>query len=201
MAVAREAWKTSGFLRGVGIPAPSGQFTVGCVDLMKQVKEGEEDVFVRLFYPTATPAGEVSTDRYALWYPHKNYVRGYLHFTKSKAIGLQASLRSTLLSEFFQHITSFRYLFGFWFCNLSAPRSPTIISAPLYTEVTAQKAVDDDTTTASVSPSGDEGASAEPSTFPVIVYSHGLGGMRSTYSGICSDLASHGYVVAAVEHR
>ena len=103
MAVAREAWKTSGFLRGVGIPAPSGQFTVGCVDLMKQVKEGEEDVFVRLFYPTATPAGEVSTDRYALWYPHKNYVRGYLHFTKSKAIGLQASLRSTLLSEFFQH--------------------------------------------------------------------------------------------------
>ena len=37
--------------------------------------------------------------------------------------------------------------------------------------------------------------------FSVIVFSHGLGGMRTTYSAICCDLASHGYVVAAVEHR
>ena len=37
--------------------------------------------------------------------------------------------------------------------------------------------------------------------FPVVVYCHGLGGMRCDNSGICCDLASHGYVVAAVEHR
>ena len=37
--------------------------------------------------------------------------------------------------------------------------------------------------------------------FPVVVFSHGLGAMRTTYSGICCDLASHGYVVASVEHR
>ena len=36
---------------------------------------------------------------------------------------------------------------------------------------------------------------------PVIVYSHGLAGMRTINAGICCDLASHGYVVAAVEHR
>ena len=42
---------------------------------------------------------------------------------------------------------------------------------------------------------------AKKPLFPVIVFSHGLGGMRTTYSGICCDLASHGYVVAAVEHR
>eukprot|EP00124_Ichthyophonus_hoferi_P003261 Ihof_evm3s274 gene=Ihof_evmTU3s274 len=36
---------------------------------------------------------------------------------------------------------------------------------------------------------------------PVMVFSHGLGGMRTTYSYFCSDMASHGWVVAAVEHR
>ena len=37
--------------------------------------------------------------------------------------------------------------------------------------------------------------------FPVVVFSHGLSAMRTICCGICSDLASHGYVVAAVEHR
>lgn len=42
---------------------------------------------------------------------------------------------------------------------------------------------------------------AASATFPVIVYSHGLGGMRTCYSATACDLASHGYVVACVEHR
>ncbi|GAB1606632.1 platelet-activating factor acetylhydrolase-like [Argonauta hians] len=38
-------------------------------------------------------------------------------------------------------------------------------------------------------------------TFPVVVFSHGLGGMRTTYSTLCVDLASHGFIVVTVEHR
>ena len=38
-------------------------------------------------------------------------------------------------------------------------------------------------------------------SFPALVFSHGLGGSFFTYSAICCDIASHGYVVAAVEHK
>lgn len=37
--------------------------------------------------------------------------------------------------------------------------------------------------------------------FPVAVFSHGMGGTRTTYSAYCTALAGSGIVVAAVEHR
>ncbi|TKA24944.1 hypothetical protein B0A50_06042 [Salinomyces thailandicus] len=45
-----------------------------------------------------------------------------------------------------------------------------------------------------------EGASEEPS-FPLILFSHGLGGMRTMYSSVCGEFASYGFVVVAIEHR
>lgn len=37
--------------------------------------------------------------------------------------------------------------------------------------------------------------------FPVVIFSHGLGGSRTMYSTVCGDLASYGFVVIAMEHR
>ncbi len=39
-----------------------------------------------------------------------------------------------------------------------------------------------------------------PARFPVIVFSHGLGSTGFNYTSLIEDLASHGYVVAAIEH-
>jgi len=40
-----------------------------------------------------------------------------------------------------------------------------------------------------------------PELLPVIVFSHGLGACRYFYSMLCLQLASHGIVVGAIEHR
>ncbi|RPB04161.1 hypothetical protein L873DRAFT_1825756 [Choiromyces venosus 120613-1] len=37
--------------------------------------------------------------------------------------------------------------------------------------------------------------------FPLMIFSHGLGGTRAAYSSICEEFASYGFVVCAMEHR
>ena len=39
------------------------------------------------------------------------------------------------------------------------------------------------------------------SRFPIMVFSHGLGGSRNAYSQWCGSMASYGIFVAAIEHR
>ncbi|GAA5872305.1 hypothetical protein JCM3774_003339 [Rhodotorula dairenensis] len=47
----------------------------------------------------------------------------------------------------------------------------------------------------------DDTPSQAKTRFPVVVFSHGLSGTRTTYSQWCGEIASRGYVVAAIEHR
>lgn len=45
-----------------------------------------------------------------------------------------------------------------------------------------------------------EGTDREP-VFPLLMFSHGLGGSKTAYSSLCTEFASYGFVVCAVEHR
>ncbi|KAK9462336.1 platelet-activating factor acetylhydrolase, isoform II-domain-containing protein [Lipomyces oligophaga] len=44
-------------------------------------------------------------------------------------------------------------------------------------------------------------AAPEGQKWPVVLFSHGLGGTRNTYSQFCGSMASHGFIVIAPEHR
>ncbi len=91
MAAGGEVWKRNGVVRGVGIPSPSGQYSVGCVSLMHLFPGETDTLLVRLFYPTSQLSGE-----YTKWVPNRRYTKGYFQYSKVKAPGLI----STLISPF-----------------------------------------------------------------------------------------------------
>ena len=43
-------------------------------------------------------------------------------------------------------------------------------------------------------------ATAQPGTYPLIIFSHSSGGHRQQSTFLCTHLSSHGYVVAALDH-
>ena len=89
MAGVEEGWKTGGVLKGPGIPAPSGQYRVGCVDLMCQLEGDDKGLLVRLHYPTEATAQQGY--QYSNWYPHKHYIRGLLNTIKLTFPGLMST--------------------------------------------------------------------------------------------------------------
>ena len=97
MAGVREGWKTGGILKGPGIPAPTGQYRVGCVDLMHQLEGDDRGLLVRLYYPTeATPGAGYA---YSNWYPHKNYIKGLLDYSNVKGAGFMSWVIGGLTGE------------------------------------------------------------------------------------------------------
>lgn len=91
MAAAHADWKTSGLIKGIGIPAPSGSYEVGCLHLMHQ------DLFMRLYYPAQE--GSINY-QYAKQEYDPKYKKAILDFLDLKLSGLIAGVLGFFMSTY-----------------------------------------------------------------------------------------------------
>ena len=101
-------WKKTGILKGIGLPSPSGQHRVGCVDVLPLCPGEESGLLFRLYYPTEATAD--SGYHYPPWLPNKIYATGYLVYKKHSSLvaGALGSLFNALCgkvtSESYSHV-------------------------------------------------------------------------------------------------
>jgi dienelactone hydrolase len=67
-----------------------------------------------------------------------------------------------------------------------SPETQDIFTVPLRDDHRSQTAV--------------RNATAQPGTYPLIIFSHSSGGNRRQSTFLCTHLSSHGYIVAALDH-
>ena len=146
-----------------------------------------ETVLLTLYYPSAFGTGvgkdPAGRDRWSreTWLPHpRTYV--------SKGYGTFAGLPHWLAVGWFFVTTWFTKLPAFQNAKLADHWAPECNSKIGGTKVKNQQGTPP------------EGYPERP-VFPLLMFSHGLGGTRTTYSSVCGEFASYGFVVCAVEHR
>ncbi|KAF2998296.1 hypothetical protein E8E13_007348 [Curvularia kusanoi] len=184
------------------LPPPSGPYSIGNMEIEVPVenprtisnikRDGRhllqlETVLVTLYYPAALgtgagqdPAGHKNWSR-ETWLPRPRVqtARGYAHF---------AGLPDWTVISFMAATSMLTKLRGF--------RNPP----PATHWPPGGNAKQNGYKLKNQQGPPPEGHDGEP-VFPLLMFSHGLGGTRTAYSSLCSEFASYGFVVCAVEHR
>ena len=146
-----------------------------------------ETVLISLYYPSALgsgagndPGGHKNWSR-EIWLPHprSEMSKGYAKF---------AQMPQWLLVIWF-FLTA-------WFTKLPAFRNAKL-AEHWPPEQNSKKRGWKDKNHKGIQPKGQP----EQPVFPLVMFSHGLGGSRTAYSSVCGEFASYGFVVCAVEHR
>jgi len=83
----------SAMSKGIGMPVPSGQHRVGCMDVMPLCKGDDSGLLFRLFYPTE--ANPDSRYHYPPWLPSELYAKGLLSNERlQQAVGTRATIEA-----------------------------------------------------------------------------------------------------------
>lgn len=173
------------------LPPYSGPYDVGVVDIEapckpRQLGEG-------IVRESGEPALKLETVLFSLYYPSVKGARSEAahHTWIPKPVGLHGEgyARFVGANNWF---TNSVFTFGLW-ALAGGNAIPASVDVPIH---------------GTARPSHESGGLAvQPDdnyglpTFPVIVFSHGMASSRTSYTQWCGELASRGYVVAAIEHR
>jgi len=172
------------------LPPYTGPYDVGTIDLEVPC-EDKRQLSEAVFRDTGKPAFALDTVLFSLFYPT---VKGAVS-QKPKHLWIPKPLYLTAEGYArFAHINNFftNNLFTFALWALAGSTSiPANVDVPLHGTVKGYYDYE------TQHPIDDYGLPA----FPVIVFSHGMASSRTSYTQYCAELASRGYIVAAIEHR
>lgn len=171
------------------LPEYTGPYEVGTIDL-EAACDGRK-ITDASFKDSGKPAFELETVFFSLYYPavKGSVARKPNHLWIPKPIALHAEGYAR-----FAHINNFVFnnifTFGLW-ALAGSTSIPAKVDVPLHGTVKGYQHLEAE------HPSDDYGLP----TFPIIVFSHGMASSRTGYTQYASELASRGYIVAAIEHR
>jgi platelet-activating factor acetylhydrolase len=185
------------------LPPYTGPYEVGILDVETEVhkrvlhdailKETGEKAFelstlaITLYYPSSLPVAPPSARPWARpWLP--------------QPVSLIGVGYARLAGIMFRPLQSV-FTFGLWFLG-SGTVIPGVVDAPILKE--GGKLLDESAGASydTIKPEHQElRRSGKSRLLPCVVFTHGMAGMSQSYSHYLGSIASHGYVVAAVEHR
>ncbi|KAK2594065.1 hypothetical protein QQS21_008214 [Conoideocrella luteorostrata] len=157
------------------LPAYTGPHAVGTIDLEIPLNPPRL-ISDTIYKDTSKPAFELQTVLFTLYYPtNKDYKSPHpLHYWIPKPISLTARGFAKFAHADYFFIRPI-FTFALW-AMVGSVTIPAEVDAPLLT-------------------------SQEKHKHPVMVFSHGMASSRTDYTNYLGELASRGYVIAALEHR
>jgi len=170
------------------LPAYTGPHQVGTIDL--EIPCDPRRINDATLKDGGHPAFQVETVLFTLYYPsvkgvvsHKSH-----HHWVPRPLGIVGAgyARFARISNFF---TNSLMTFGLW-ALVGGTKIPAHVDVPLHDGPIILETPDALTSTMDTF-----------AGFPVMVFSHGMASSRTQYTQYCGELASRGYVVAAIEHR
>lgn len=177
------------------LPGYTGTYGVGAIDLEIPMEKPQR-VSDAVFKGNGKSAFELQTTLFTLYYPVERGTRSKSTNPRHRWIDRPLSVTAEGYAKF-AHVNNFivRPIFTFALWAIAGSITiPAYVDAPLLAPGGRNR--------------GEKGGAAAtageataPDRFPVMVFSHGMASSRTDYTNYLGELASRGYVVAAVEHR
>ncbi|KAF7185220.1 Platelet-activating factor acetylhydrolase 2, cytoplasmic [Pseudocercospora fuligena] len=171
------------------LPRYSGEYDVGTIDIEAPCQR--RNLSDATFKETGRPAFELETVLFSLYYPTvKGSVSRLAHHPwvpKPIALHGEGYARFAKINN---AVTNNVFTFALWILAGSTT-IPANVDVPIHGSVKTYHDY------IAEQPMDNYGLPQ----FPVIVFSHGMASGRTSYTHYCAELASRGYIVAAIEHR